>query len=141
MSGFEHMPMHRWLSVFDSGGVMLMRYVALLVIILICSSGLVPVLRLAWSAEETSVRSLLSMQALAFLVILAGSIAVFRRSIGQVGNGLVAVSCGLVPLAWLVGCLDHGMISGLEALSVIGFGAVSLCLGMLFVYLDASRDI
>ena len=78
-----------------------------------------------FTAEDLGVGLVLFSAVGAVFAVL--TIAVVNQLRSRPNGSLVKAArflCCLLPIAWLVGSLDHGIVSGLEIMSVIVVGAI-----------------
>jgi hypothetical protein len=96
-----------------------MKHVALLLSVLVSIFAIVLLLPVAIGSQPTAVRVAFGTMALAYGIILAGSILVAVKKAGKSIARLVSAACACVPIVWLVGCLDAGMVSSMEVMSAL----------------------
>jgi hypothetical protein len=96
-----------------------MKHAAFILSLVISLVAIYLLLPVAFEVELGAVRLVFGGMALAYSIILLGSILVVMNKAGRSISIVVSTACAFVPIVWLVGCLDAGMISGMEVLSAL----------------------
>ncbi len=104
----------------------MMRYIASFGSACLSILGLYAFAPIFFAPDSLVIRLSFGLIGVAYVVILVGSLLAARHAAGNRIRYLVAISCLFIPGAWLVGCFDRGMISGIESLSVLLFVLVAI---------------
>jgi hypothetical protein len=96
-----------------------MRHFALVLSVIVSLYAIVLLVSIAIESERTAERVVSGSMAIAYGIILVGSIAAALKRSGKGIARMVAVACASVPMVWLIGCLDAGMISSMELSSAL----------------------
>ncbi len=103
-----------------------MRYLALCFSVVISALGIYASVKVVLESGEFPIRVFFGVIGCSFLTILIGTAYGMVKEVNGLVRGFVACSCCIIPVAWLIGCLDVGMISGMEIFSVFLIALFSL---------------
>ncbi len=103
-----------------------MMYIALLGSACLSILGLYAFAPIFFAPDSLIIRLYFGIISVAYLFILVGSLLAARHAAGNRIRYSVAISCLFIPSAWLIGCFDRGMISGIESRSVLLFVLVAI---------------